>query len=167
MFRQDERAYKRAYTSMPKATAAKLLHAGNVRIQDYRVFVSGFKTLLKAKKETGAGSLRTSAVIMEVVVAALIELEGKDEESKALEAAVEGKDEKKTPEVIPSGGFTDTWVHERGEARDCAWFIFEAALDVLLGNHRLFRETVAQIRLWLTERHLASVVDDDRKCSSW
>ena len=60
----------------------------------------------------------------------------------------------------PRGGFTDVGVHTGGRARDTAWFILEAVVEILLGNHRLFKVSMAQIRIWLTERHFASVLSD-------
>ena len=78
MLRQNEtqNGLERVYTSIPKASAAKTLHAGTVEIFGYHIFAKMFdyffaKAEKQRKESEGKGYPRTSAVIMEIVVAAL------------------------------------------------------------------------------------------------
>jgi hypothetical protein len=94
------------------------------------------------------GHQKTPAMIMAVVTDSVKSMLLTDEELEEMAL------------TNPRGGFTDVGVHTGGCARDTAWFILEAVVEILLGDHRLFRVSMAQIRIWLTECHFASVLGD-------
>ena len=154
MFHQA--SLQRTYSSIPQTSAGKTLHVGDIDRYDYSKFVDRLSQFLEQAQERKGearsaahneqGHQKTPAMIMAVVTDALRSLPLTDE--KASEMGL----------TNPRGGFTDVGVHTGGHARDTAWFVLEAVVEILLGSHRLFRVMIAQIRIWLTEHHLVSVV---------
>ena len=156
MLRQE--GLQRTYSSIPQSSASKTIHAGNVDRHLYSTFVRRLAFFLsqaqerKDKARSAAhneqGHQKTPAMIMAVVTDALKSLPLTDDEAAEMTL------------TNPRGGWTDVGLHTGGRARDTAWFILEGVVEILLGDHRLFRVTMAQIRIWLAERHVVSVVRD-------
>ena len=156
MLRQE--GLQRTYSSIPQSSASKTIHAGNVDRHLYSTFVRRLAFFLsqaqerKDKARSAAhneqGHQKTPAMIMAVVTDALKSLPLTDDEAAEMTL------------TNPRGGWTDVGLHTGGRARDTAWFILEAVVETLLGNHLLFRVMIAQIRIWLTERHLISVIQN-------
>ena len=155
MFRQGP---ERTYTSVPQSSAGKTLHVGNIDKLSYVKYVRrlywffGKAQQREGEKRSAAhneqGHQKTPAMMIAVATDALRSLSLEDEEAEEMSL------------TNPRGGFTDVGVHTGGDARHTAWFILEGVVEILLGDHRLFRVTMAQIRIWLAERHVVSVVRD-------
>eukprot|EP01050_Picozoa_sp_SAG11_P004952 SAG11_NODE_331_length_10659_cov_4.512689_1_plen_833_part_00 len=80
-----------------------------------------------------------------------------------LHDALNGLDQREEPDegsTAPQGGFTDVGRHTGGTARNTTWPLVRAVLQIMLEDrkkHELYRLTMVQLRLWVTERWLSSL----------
>ncbi len=135
--------------------SARYLSLGTVALKDYDRFCGlADKFLRKAEARKGdkrsaaandQGNQKTPALIQALLRDALDKLDNEEE-----------PDESKAP---PRGGFTDVGLHTGGSPRNTGWPLVQAVMQALFeehdGGHVLYRQAVANLKLWLAERQLS------------